>query len=53
MWKMDSKKMARKSNEMSTENIMGDDSRVPIDMWYRREWTDQVMGVIRSLNIIL
>ena len=52
MWKMDSKKMARTSNEMSTGNIMGDDSRVPIDMCYWREWTDQYMGGSDALNII-
>ena len=41
------------SDDMSTENPKGGDSIVPIEMWYRREWTDQVMGVSRSLNIIL
>ena len=50
---MDTTHIYRTSDEMSTENLKGDDSRVPIEMWYRREWTDQVMRVIRSLNIIL
>ena len=45
--------MYQTSDEMSTENPKGVDSIVPIEMWYRREWTDQVMEVSRSLNIIL
>ena len=45
--------MYRTSDEMSTENPKGVDSIVPIEIWYRRECTDQVMGVSRPLNIIL
>ena len=52
MWKMDSKKMARTSNEMSTDNIKRYDSIVPIDMRYWREWTDQYMGGSEALKII-
>ena len=37
---------------MSTENPKGYESRIPIEMWYRRLSTDQGMGVIETLNII-
>ena len=49
---MDSKKMARTSNEMSTDNIKRYESRVPIDMCYWRAWTDQYMGGSEALKII-
>ena len=53
MWKPNTENMVWTRNEISTDDPKGYDSRVPIEMWYRREWTDQVMRVIRSLNIIL
>ena len=31
---------------------MGDDSRIPIEMCYRRAWIYQGVGVSESLNII-
>ena len=52
MWKLDTIKMAHTSDETSTENTKGDDSRAPIEMWYRRAWTYQDMGVSKALNII-
>ena len=36
MWKLDTTKMSRTSDKMSTYNTKGDGSRATIDMWYRR-----------------
>ena len=44
--------MDQTSNEMSTDNPKGDDSRLTIDMWYRRACTDQGVVVSEALNII-
>ena len=52
MWNMDTTKMAQTSDEMSKNNKKGDLSIVPIDMWHRREWGYQGMGVSKALNII-
>ena len=52
MWKLDTTKMAHKSDEISTYNPKGDDSRVPIEIWYRRAWTYQGMVVSKALEII-
>ena len=41
MWNTDTEKMARTSNEMRTDDIKGYNSRVPINMWDRRAWTDK------------
>ena len=37
---------------MSTDYLYGDDSMVPIYMWYRRAWTDQDVVVSDALIII-
>ena len=52
MWKLDTTNMAHTSDEMNTYNPKGVDSRVPIDMCYRRAWTYQGVGVSKALNII-
>ena len=52
MWKLDTTKIAQTSDEMVTNNPKGDESIVPIEIWYRRSWTDQGMGVSEALNII-
>ena len=52
MWKLDTTNMAQTRHDMSTEYLDGDDSRVPIYMWYRRAWTYQGMRVSEALNII-
>ena len=53
MWKLDTTKMSWTSYEMITYNPKEDDSRVTIEMRYRRAWKDQGMGVSKALNIIL
>ena len=52
MWKLDTRKMVQASNDMIADNLKGEDSRVPIDMWYRRVWKDQCMRGSDALNII-
>ena len=52
MWKLDTTNMSRKSDDMSTYNPKGYDSRVTMEMRYRRAWKDQGMGVSKVLNII-
>ena len=52
MWKLYTTNMDHTSDEISTENPKGDDSRLTIDMWYRRACTDQGVGVSEALNII-
>ena len=52
MWKLEKTRMARKSDETSTDNLNRDDSILPIYMLYRRAWKDQGMGVSKVLNII-
>ena len=47
------KKVAHRSDEMVTDKQKGDDSRLPIEIWYRRSWTYQGMVVSEALNIIL
>ena len=37
---------------MSKYDPKGDGSRVTTDIWYRREWKYQGMGVSEALNII-
>ena len=44
MWKLDTTKMSWTSYEMITYNPKEDDSRVTIDMWYKRPWTYQGVG---------
>ena len=44
--------MDHTSNEMSAEDPKGDDSRLTIDMWYRRSCTDQGVGVSEALKNI-
>ena len=46
MWKLDTTKISRTINEMSTDNLKEDDSIAPIYMWYRRTWTYQSMEFI-------
>ena len=36
MWNPDTAMVGRTSNEMSTDDPKGSDSRVPIGMWYSR-----------------
>ena len=52
MWNLDTTKMSQTSDEMSTYNQKGDYSIVSLDMWYRRAWTYQGIGVSEALNII-
>ena len=52
MWKLDTTNMAHMSDDMSTYNPKGGESRVPIEMWYRRAWTYKGVGVSEALNII-
>ena len=52
MWNMDKTKMSQTSDRMSTDKPKGDYSRVPIEMWYRRSWIYQGMGVSEALHII-
>ena len=43
--------MARTIDDMRTDKLKVGDSRVPIDMWYRRACTDQGVRVSKSFNI--
>ena len=52
MWKLDTTNMSQTSDEISTDNPKGGDSRVTIDMWYKRAWTYQGVGFSEALNII-
>ena len=45
MWNLDTTKMPQTSDGMITDNPKGYYSVVPIEMWYRRAWTYQGMGV--------
>ena len=44
MWNLETANMDRTRNKMRTYKPKGDESRVPIDMWGRRAWTDKVVG---------
>ena len=44
--------MSQTSYEISTDNPKWYESRVPIDMWYKRAWTYQGVGVSEALRII-
>ena len=50
---MDTTNISQTSDYMRTYDLNGVDSRVLIDMWYRRAWTYQGVGVSEALNIIL
>ena len=52
MGNMDTAKIYQTSNDMSKDDPKGDDSRVPLYMWYRRSLTYKGVGVIEALNII-
>ena len=52
MWKLDTINMARKSDETNTDYPKGGGSSVPIEMWHRRAWKHQGVGVSEALNII-
>ena len=52
MCKLGTTNMAQTSDLVFIDNSNGYDSRLPIDMWYRRALADQGMGVSNALNII-
>ena len=52
MWNLYTTHMDWTSYDTSTYNPKGGESIVPIDMCYRRAWTDQGVVFIESLNII-
>ena len=52
MGNLDTAKISQTSDETSKDDPKGDDSRVPIYMWYRRSLTYKGVGVIEALKII-
>ena len=50
---MDTANISQTSDYTRIDYPKGVDSRVPIEMWYRRAWTYQGVGVSEALNVLL